>query len=275
MGQILLPTGLAATTPSAGYGTIYVKSSDKKLYLKDETGTESPLSSPASTDALSEGVTNLYYTDTRVRAAVQTGLVDTAGTPAATDSLLTILGKIKKGFFTDHSGLGGSIHANVVAGGAAGFMSGTDKTKLDLVSLASSFTTAGAFALTLTASATTNATVPAGTINLGYLGSPVNSQSTAYTAVLADAGKTLLHPSTDANARTFTIPANASVAYEVGTMIGFVNRTSQVLSIAITTDTMTLVNTTTTGTRSLALNGSAIAYKDTATTWVIAGTGLT
>ena len=114
-----------------------------------------------------------------------------------------------------------------------------------------------------------------GTDAVGFRNIPVNSQSAAYTAVLADSGKCIFHPSTDANARTFTIPANDSVAYAIGTAISFVNMTSQVVSIAITTDTMYLAGTGTTGTRSLAQYGTATALKMTSTTWIISGAGLT
>lgn len=110
---------------------------------------------------------------------------------------------------------------------------------------------------------------------VGFRILPANSNSADYTAVAADSGKLLLHPAADANARTFTIPANASVAYPVGTAITFVNETSQVLSIAITSDTLTLAGTTTTGTRSLAQNGVATALKVASTKWIISGTGLT
>lgn len=114
-----------------------------------------------------------------------------------------------------------------------------------------------------------------GTDSVGFRNAPVNSQSAAYTLVLADAGKVILHPSTDANARTFTIPANASVAYAVGTVLTFVNMTSQVVTIAITSDTMYLAGTGTTGSRSLAQYGMATAVKLTSTTWLINGSGLT
>ena len=114
-----------------------------------------------------------------------------------------------------------------------------------------------------------------GTNGVGFLNIPINSQSAAYTLVLADAGKAIFHPSTDANARTFTIPANSSVAYPVGTAISFINMTSNVVSIAITTDTMYLSSAGTTGTRSLAQYGSATAIKMTSTTWLISGSGLT
>lgn len=114
-----------------------------------------------------------------------------------------------------------------------------------------------------------------GTDAVGFRNIPVNSQSAAYTAVLADSGKVIFHPSTDANARTFTIPANASVAYPIGTALTFINMTSQVVTIAITTDTMYLSAAGTTGSRSLAQYGSATAIKMTSTTWLISGSGLT
>jgi hypothetical protein len=114
-----------------------------------------------------------------------------------------------------------------------------------------------------------------GTDSVGFRNVPINSQSAAYTAVLADSGKAILHPSTDANARTFTIPANASVAYPLGTAITFINMTSQVVTIAITSDTMYLAGPGTTGSRSLAQYGMASAIKMTSTTWIISGSGLT
>jgi hypothetical protein len=127
---------------------------------------------------------------------------------------------------------------------------------------------------TPTAGVLSNCTVD-GTDAVGFRNIPINSQSAAYTAVLADSGKAISHPSTDANARTFTIPANSSVAYPLGTVLTFTNMTSQVVSIAITTDTMYLAGTGTTGTRSLAQYGMASALKLTATTWIISGNGLT
>ena len=114
-----------------------------------------------------------------------------------------------------------------------------------------------------------------GTDAVGFRNIPINSNSAAYTAVLADSGKVIFHPSTDANARTFTIPANSSVAYALGTAITFINMTSQVVTIAITTDTMYLSSAGTTGSRSLAQYGSATAIKMTSTTWLINGSGLT
>lgn len=111
--------------------------------------------------------------------------------------------------------------------------------------------------------------------SVGYLEIPQNSQSTAYTTVLSDGGKHILHPSADTTARTFTIPANASVAYPIGTAITFVNQNAAgVLTIAITSDTMRLAGAGLTGSRTLAANGTATALKLTATEWIISGTNL-
>jgi hypothetical protein len=113
-----------------------------------------------------------------------------------------------------------------------------------------------------------------GTDAVGFRNTPVNSQSADYTLVLADSGKTIFHPVADDNARTFTIPANSSVAYPVGTVISFVNLQNTV-TIAITTDTMYLANDGDTGNRTLAEYGMASAMKVASTTWIISGSGLT
>ncbi len=103
-----------------------------------------------------------------------------------------------------------------------------------------------------------------------------NSQSAAYTTVLADAGKHIYHPGADTSARTWTIDSNANVAYPLGSAITFVNDTSGgVITIAITSDTLILAPDGTTGSRTLAANGVATAIKMTTTRWMISGSGLT
>jgi hypothetical protein len=115
-----------------------------------------------------------------------------------------------------------------------------------------------------------------GTNAVGFRTIPQNSQSGAYTLVLADSGKHILHPSADTTARTFTIPANSSVAFPIGTALTFINQNGAgVVTIAITTDTMRLSPDGSTGSRTLAANGSATAIKVTATEWLISGSGLT
>lgn len=100
------------------------------------------------------------------------------------------------------------------------------------------------------------------------------SVSAAYTCVLTDMHTTLLHPSADTTARTWTIPANASVAYPVNAELEFINQNAAgVLTLAITTDTLRLAGAGTTGSRTLAANGWARARKITATEWLITNLG--
>lgn len=151
----------------------------------------------------------------------------------------------------------GALAANaLVIGGGAG--------------AAPSTTTTGTGVLTQLGLAADGSDVDA----IGFRGVPQNSQTGNYTCVMADAGKHIIHPSGAGAGDTITIPANGSVAYEIGTCITFINGDSNSCSIAITTDTMTLAGTTTTGTRTLAQNGIATAIKIASTSWIINGTGL-
>jgi hypothetical protein len=102
---------------------------------------------------------------------------------------------------------------------------------------------------------------------------PQNSQSAAYTTVLADRGKHIFHPASDNNARTFTIAANASVPYPLGSVITFVNKINTV-TIAINSDTLTWAEDGSTGSRTLAANGIATAIKIGTTEWLVSGVGL-
>lgn len=101
------------------------------------------------------------------------------------------------------------------------------------------------------------------------------NKSAAYTTLASDANGGVRHPSTDNNARTFTIDSNANVPYPIGTTLTFFNEINTV-TIAITTDTLTLQGANTTGSRTLAAGNTATAVKVTATTWIITGSsGLT
>lgn len=108
---------------------------------------------------------------------------------------------------------------------------------------------------------------------VGYLNIPQNPQSADYTAVMADSGKHIYHPTSDDNPRTWTIPANGSVAFTIGTAITFIND-QNTITIAITTDTLVWAEDGSTGSRTLAENGIATAIKVTSTRWLISGTGL-
>jgi hypothetical protein len=112
-----------------------------------------------------------------------------------------------------------------------------------------------------------------GTNSAGYLNIPQNAQTGNYTTVLSDAGKHIYH-AVGAGSATYSIPANSSVAYPIGTVISFVNLSSTAISIA-NADTMYWGYFGTAGTRTLGQYGVANALKVTSTTWIITGTALT
>jgi hypothetical protein len=114
---------------------------------------------------------------------------------------------------------------------------------------------------------------PAAT-SVGYMGSPVLTtlDSGNVAPALADSGKTFYH--TDANARDFTIPADASISFPVGTILAIVNEDGAAdVSIIITSDTLRWTDQT--GTRTLAENGTATLIKVASTVWRLTGDGIT
>lgn len=104
---------------------------------------------------------------------------------------------------------------------------------------------------------------------------PQNSQSGSYTLGASDAQKHILHPAGSGLGHTYTIPSNASVPFPIGTMVTFVNRdASNGVTIAITSDTLTLAGSGAVGSRTLAPYGEATILKINTTEWIISGTGV-
>lgn len=113
-------------------------------------------------------------------------------------------------------------------------------------------------------------TVP--TINSDLVGKnklPQNIQNGNYEFVLGDAGDHVYKVSGAGN--TYTIPANVSVAFQIGDLLTVVNQSGETVDIAITTDTMTLEGDGSTGTRTLADDGLASFLKVAATEWMAIG----
>ena len=254
--------------------------------------------SQVSTTNLAEG-TNLYYTNARARAAISgtgdisydtgTGVISYTS-PVTLTNTVTLTNKTLTSPTLTTPALGVATATSI-----NGLTVTTTTGTLTLVN-GSTLVTAGAFSTTLTATATTDVTLPttgtlatlAGTetftnktagvatatstaASLGYLGIPQNSQAANYTTVIGDAGKHIYVTATS----TITIDSNANVAYPIGTTIGFIADTGATVTIAITSDTMYLGGTGTTGSRTLAAFGMATAVKVTATSWFISGYGLT
>jgi len=103
---------------------------------------------------------------------------------------------------------------------------------------------------------------------LGFRGLPLSGQTqgSLITLALSDASKRVANTTGG-----WTVPANASVAFPVGTVIVLHNNSTVAQNVAITTDTMTLEGTTTTGTRSVMANGTARLLKTGSTSWLIGG----
>jgi hypothetical protein len=95
----------------------------------------------------------------------------------------------------------------------------------------------------------------------------INSQASNYTFTLADRGKVVYMPF--AGTGTYTIPANSSVAFPIGSVLRAYNAAPNAVTIAITTDSLQLEGSALVGSRQLAQNRLATFTKQTATTWIV------
>lgn len=272
MAQILLPEGVAPATPSTGVVSIYSKS-DGLMYSKDDAGNETPLGGASLPISVVNGGTNITsYTVGDIIYCSATNVLSKLPIGTSGQVLAVSGGGIPA--WTAGGGSGTVTSVSVVtANGVSGSVATATTTPAITLTLGA-ITPTSVNGITI-ATGTGTMTFPPASANIGYLEIPQNSQSGAYTAVLADSGKHIFHPSADTTARIWTIPANSSVAYPIGTALTFINQNAAgVITIAITTDTMRLAGAGTTGSRTLAANGIATAIKVTSTEWLISGTGL-
>jgi hypothetical protein len=147
----------------------------------------------------------------------------------------------------------------------------TDLTATNFISTNVTVTGGAVTGINVTSSnlAASNAITDTGTIaaaSPGLRGLPQNSQTGAYTLALTDAGK---HISITTGG--VVIPANGSVAFPIGSAIAIYNNSGSTQTISITTDTLRLAGTATTGSRTLAAYGLATCVKVASTTWVASG----
>jgi hypothetical protein len=115
-------------------------------------------------------------------------------------------------------------------------------------------------------------TTSTATTGAGYMGMPQTSTAISRSFAAADAGK---HIYVTSSGTTQTIPANGTVAFPIGTSIVLVNGSGVSTTIAITTDTLRLANSSSTGSRVLASNGMCTLLKINSTEWIASGNGLT
>ena len=258
-----------------------------------------------STDSLAEGLFNLYFTNARATAAASAAGYTTlaqlnAGLAAQAYSLpvanTVTLGGVKSDNTTvsiNGSGVLSVISQNFTfSGDVTGSGYGTVTT-----ALSNTGATAGTYgsattvpvltidakgrvtsASNVTASApvtgTTqswgdNATNLATTAFVDRMRDVRSNAVGAYTLALTDRGLCV-----EATGNV-TIPANSTVAFPIGTVIQILNTAATTITISVTSDTIKLIGTSTTGTRTLQPNGLATIMKRVnSTTWYATGVGL-
>lgn len=268
-GTVAIATGGTGQTTAAAAITALTGTQTSAYYLRSN-GTNSVLAALAAADVT--GTLAVANGGTGVTTSTGTGAVVLSTSPTLVTPLL---GTPTSGVATNLTGLPlttGVTGTLPVANGGTGVTTSTGSGNTVL----STSPTLVTPVLGTPSSGTLSSCTVDGTNSVGYLNIPQNSQSAAYTLVLGDAGKNIYHPGADTTARTWTIPANSSVAFPIGTAVTFINDTSGgVITISITTDTLVLAGAGTTGSRTLAANGMATAIKMTSTRWMINGAGLT
>lgn len=172
-----------------------------------------------------------------------TGMSFTGG-PVTSSGTITLAGTLD----VDNGGTGGTSAATARSNLSAA-KSGANT---DITSLSD--------AATITATGTIAAD------SIGYRGIPANAKTGAYTLLLTDCGK---HISITTGG--VAIPANGTTAFPIGTTIGVYNDSASTQAITITTDTLRLGGSASTGTRTLAIRGFASLVKVNTTEWVALG----
>lgn len=261
----LYRTTTAAATPTAGNlaaGELAINLTDEKLFFKNAAGVVKLL---ASTDTLG--------TVTSVAVSGGTTGLTTSGGPITSSGAITLAGTL--GVTNGGTGTATAFTAgSVVFAGASGVYSqdnanlfwdnANDRLGVGTSSPAAKLDVNGTvkFSGALTSGDLADA--------VGYKGVPQNAQTSTYTLALSDMGK---HISITTGG--VFIPANASVAFPIGSTIVIFNNSASSQTISTVTDMLRLAGTANTGPRTLAQYGLATCVKVAATTWVISGAGVT
>ena len=269
------------TTANIEVGEVAVNTADKKIYIRD-----------SSDNIVAVADKNITYSKYNSNTTITSNTGVIADTSAASFTITMPASPVTgdKIEIVDGSGTFGTNPLTVarngnkiadiaddlslnITGAAASFIYNTDTWEVYVqigsnsggsVTLSGSQTLSNKFISDATASSTAS--------SIGYLGMPQNSKNDNYTLVIGDIGK---HIYVTVTAKTITIPAYTSVDFPIGTTIVIISAGSVSTTIAITTDTMYLGGTGTTGSRTLAAFGMATLVKVTQSTWFVSGTGLT
>jgi hypothetical protein len=105
---------------------------------------------------------------------------------------------------------------------------------------------------------------------------PQRDSAVNETFAITDAGAAIRHTPGDASTRTWRVPTNAAVPFEVGTTITLVvPSNSGTITLDIDgTDTLQLAGSGSTGARNLSPGALVTLYKHEATKWFVTGAGV-
>ena len=213
-------------------------------------------------------LTNLYYTNARVYSNVTTlGYITSSALSgyATNTQLASYATNAQLSSYATTTNV--ALKANVI----------------DLTTATYGFRTSNANAIIYTSagnwifSTDGNLTVPGNIIlnsySVGYLEAPQNSQNTSYTLTLTDSGKHIYSQNTAT--QVVTIPTNANVAFNVGTMVSIVLQGSGNVTVSpFSGVTLYLAGNSTSASRTISTYGMATLMKVATNTWFINGSGV-
>lgn len=251
--------------------TSFITSKQKMQFVGDVTSPSTYLTNGGMTLTLpNTGVTAGTYgsaTHTPQFAVDSKGRITGASNIASTPPTTTYTGDVT-GSGTGTIGL--TLANSGVTAGAYGDATHVAQIQVDAKGRVTAASSAAISISTTTTQAWGNATTSvASTAFVDRLRDVPQGVVGAYTLALTDRG-TCLEASGN-----ITIPANATVAFPIGSVIQVLNTSASPITISVTTDTMKLIGTASTGTRTLAANGLATLMKRVnTTTWYATGVGL-
>ena len=260
---------MTVTVSSAPAGTITVQPGDRtpaSIVIKNYSVNN------ITTSEVPEGV-NLYFSNARAVAAL------TAGQSITIDAN----GRINSSATSSSNYSDSNTYANV---SLIGYATTTNVAlKANVIDLTTAnvtevtnlyFTNARAIAA-VTNTTLSNITVSGNIIlnsySVGYLEAPQNAQNTSYTLTLTDSGKHIYSQNTAT--QVLTIPTNANVAFNVGTMVSIVLQGSGNVTVSpFSGVTLYLAGNSTSASRTISTYGMATLLKVATNTWFINGSGV-
>ena len=212
-------------------------------------------------------LTNLYYTNARVYSNVTTlGYITSSALSgyATNTQLASYATNAQLSSYATTTNV--ALKANIV-----------DLTTANVTEITNQYFTNARAIAAVTNTTLSNITVSGNIIlnsySVGYLEAPQNAQNTSYTLTITDSGKHIYSQNTAT--QVLTIPTNANVAFNVGTMVSIVLQGSGSMTISpFSGVTLYLAGNSTSASRTISTYGMATLMKVATNTWFINGSGV-